>query len=675
MKIKLLSTWSAFTSESRLVSGIKLVSHQKAVWDAMKNPETQVVFDTALTGDGKTLAAILPAFYDYNILDKGLFAYPTNELIRDQARQFKVWSDRLGVNPTIAQLNSRTLAQAIREEGFSKPETLKNFTENDIVLTNPDIFTLIHRFRYNQWKGNIAQTAQIWVNKYRYIVFDEFHIFSAPQIANVLDGIAFIRANTGNRFPTKFLFLSATPDSLLLNALEKAGIKSVIISGHYDHGLQKSDSHRRILHEVDLEFATSQQDRGGIEQWLQENLSIIQQFFKRYPESRGLLIVNSVFAAKRIMNMLREQPDFDISIGENTGLTPQYLREEAMNNAQLIIATSTVDVGVDFAINLLIYESLNAGSFIQRLGRLGRHNRISDKHSQFQTYKAIALVSEWVKQKLELVYQDGAETDRESFFQVIRDRVYQKPQEFQGYVSRWGIALSTIRYAKLFSKKDHYQTLLERYEHEARNLIGEVPKWSKLEFIKSHRSLLDDLETFRGSGLLDVWVHDPATQAITSMNIIRLLSGTDFELIEEEEAKRVNHVFNESFYKNTLGLYARIEKYLKTYEKVEVNFDGDLDRLNINEVQTRRGFWLRANHPKIQKINDHLEKVSLTTCVADPREFDIPTLRRRYRLPALLDLQLVQDCTGCKYPVAFGLDALLLDSLLHWKKSDCVMIV
>jgi CRISPR-associated endonuclease/helicase Cas3 len=595
-------------------------------------------------------------------------------LIRDQARQFKGWSDRLGVCPTIAQLNSRTLTVAMREDGFSKPETLKNFTENDIVLTNPDIFTLIHRFRYNQWKGNVAQIAQIWINKYRYIVFDEFHIFSAPQISNVLDGIAFIRANSDNRFPTKFLFLSATPDKVLVNALEKARINPAIISGNYDHGLQESDSHRRILHEVDLEFATSQHDRGGIEQWLQENLSTIQKFFKKYPESRGLLIVNSVFAAKRIMSMLRGQSDFDISIGENTGLTPQYLREEAMNNAQLIIATSTVDVGVDFAINFLIYESLNAGSFIQRLGRLGRHNRISDKHPQFQDYKAIALVPEWVKQKLELVYQDGAETDRESFFQVIRDQVYQKPQEFQGYVSRWGTALSTVRYAKLFSKKDHYQTLLERYEHEARNLIGEVPKWSKLEFIKSHRSLLDDLETFRGSGLLDVWVHDPVTQAVTNMSIVRLLAGTDFELIEVEKAEKTNYILNEPFYRNKLGLYARIHEYLTTYEKVEVNFAGDLDSLNINEVQTRKGFWLRARHPQIQKINDQLENIPLTTCVADPKEFDIPALRRRYRLPALFDLQLVKDRTGCKYPVAFGLDALLLDSLLHWKKSDCVMI-
>lgn len=668
MKLKLISTWSAFASESETFPGLRLAVHQQKVWDAIQNPNIQVIFDTALTGDGKTLAAILPAFFNQQVVGKSLFAYPTNELIRDQFRQFKIWSDRLKVSPTTVQLNSRTLAAAMREDGFSKPETLKNFSENDIVLTNPDIFTLIHRFRYNHWKGNVAQIAQIWFNQYRYIVFDEFHIFSAPQIANVLDGIAFIRANFPDPSPAKFLFLSATPDQLLLSALEKADIKSEVVSGSYAHGLQQSDIHRRILHEVDLEFVVAQQERGGLEQWLQENLELIKQFFNKYPNSRGLLIANSVFVAKRIVKKLQDDSSFNISVGENTGLTPQYLREEAMSNAQLIVATSTVDVGVDFAINFLIYESLDSGSFIQRLGRLGRHDSISDNHAKFQAYKAIALVPEWVKQKIEVVYKDGMETDRESFFKVIREQIYQKPQEFQGYICRWGTALSTIRYARLSQKKDHYQTLLGRYTREAKQLIGEIPKWDKLDFIKVHKSILDDLETFRGSGLLDVWVYDPVTQAATSMSIIRLLAGTDFELIAEDEARQINHALNEPFYQNKLGLYARIKQYLKTYEKVELHFSGELDHLSLNKAQTRKGFWIQAHHPQIQRISDQLEKLSLTTCVADPKEFDIPALRRRYRLPALFDLNIVQDRTGCKYSVAFGLDALLLDSLLHWKK-------
>lgn len=673
MRIKLLSTWSEYASEPEIAPGIKLVTHQQEVWNAICDPEIQVVFDTALTGDGKTLAGLLPAVRERKSLGKGLFAYPTNELIRDQARQFGEWSGRLDVTPTVGQLNGSQLSALMRKEGFDKPETLLTVaSDNDIVLTNPDIFTLINRFYYDRRWGNIAKTAQKWFAQYRYIVFDEFHIFNAPQVANVLDGIAFIRANSADRYPTKFLFLSATPDKLLLKALNKAGITSKEVQGSYAHGLETSKTHRRILHEVQLELVASQQSLGGIEKWVGENLQTISQFFVKHPESKGLIIANSVFAAKRIVKMLKETPGFNVSLGENTGLTGAEVRKKSMD-AQLIVATSTVDVGIDFAINFLVYESLDAGSFIQRLGRLGRHQG-------FSIYKAIALVPEWVRDKFSELYADESEINRESFFKAVREQVYQKPQEFQGYISRWGSALCSLRYVRLDKQKEQYQTLLERYPQEVKSLIsetGKMPNWGFLKFLKNHEMIIKDLETFRGAGQLDVWMHDPDTKAVTSMNLLRLLSGTDFYLIEEGEAKQISERLNYPFYKNNLGLYACVEDYLKTYETVKLHFTHYLDALNINEAQERKGFRLDACHPTIKQINDKLEYLPLTTCVADPNEFGNNTaaLRRRYTLPALFDLQVVCDRSGTNYPVAFGLDALLLDSLLHWKKANGLMIV
>jgi CRISPR-associated endonuclease/helicase Cas3 len=673
MMITLLSTWSEYALEPEVAPGIRLATHQREVWNAICNPEIQVVFDTALTGDGKTLAGLLPAVKERRLLGKGLFAYPTNELIRDQVRQFGEWSKKLHVTPTVGQLNGPQLSALMREEGFDKPETLQIVaSDNDVILTNPDIFTLINRFYYDQRWGNIAKTAQKWFVQYRYIVFDEFHIFNAPQVANVLDGIAFIRANSADRYPTKFLFLSATPDELLVKALNKAGINPKVVQGSYAHGLETSTTHRRILHEVQLELVSSQQSLGGIETWVNGNLQTIGQFFAQYPESKGLIIANSVFAAKRIVKMLKETPSFSVSIGENTGLTGAEVRKESMD-AQLIIATSTVDVGVDFAINFLVYESLDAGSFIQRLGRLGRHE-------SFSTYRAIALVPDWVRERFSVLYANGSEIDRERFFKTVRENVYQKPQEFQGYLTRWGSALRSLRYARLSKQKQQYQTLLERYPQEVRSLISEtskIPNWGFLKFLENHKMIIKDLETFRGAGQLDVWMHDPGTKAVTSMNLLRLLAGTDFHLIDEDEARNISRRLNCPFYKNNLGLYACVESYLKTYETVKLHFTQYLDALNINEAQERRGFRIDARHSTVKKINDKLEYLPLTTCVADPIEFGNSTsaLRRRYTLPALFDLQIVCDCGGTEYPVAFGLDALLLDSLLHWKKSSGLMIV
>lgn len=661
MKIKLLSTWSKYSQTS--VSHIQLVTHQQEVWESIKN--YQVVFDTALTGDGKTLAAILPAFNERGF-GKALLNYPTNELIRDQAKQIGKWKNKFNLDLQIGELTGAKLASYMSAEGFNKIETLKNVAEgNNLIATNPDIFTLIHRFYYNRRFGNIAQIAEYWLTYYRYIVFDEFHVFSAPQIANVLDGIAFNRASLGERFAAKFLFLSATPDNILLRVLDKAGITTKVIKGEYAHDLKKSNTHRRILHEVDLDLVSSEQSNGGIENWVFENLEYIKQFFSQHPKSKGLIIANSVFAAKRIVRTL-ENANLGLSIGENTGLTGAKIKEDAMNK-QLIIATSTVDVGVDFAINFLIYESLDAGTFIQRLGRLGRHDG-------FTTYQAIALVPDWVKDKFSEIYSNETEVDRESFFTNVREKVYQQPQKFDRYLSRWGCVLSTIRYFFLNQQKEQYKTLIERYAQEATQLVGKTPKWYRLNELKEHKIIVKDLETFRGAGQLDIWINDPDTNAVRSISLLRLLAGTDFEIISEDEAQEISRNLNEPFYKNNLGLYARITQYLSSYELVEVTFTDYLDRLVLNIAQERKGFFIQSRHKEIKKINEKIEYLPLTTCVADPSKYDIKALRRIYRLPALFELHKVLDLSRKNYPVAFGLDALLLDSLLYWQKTDEIFI-
>ncbi|MFM6306989.1 MAG: type I-D CRISPR-associated helicase Cas3', partial [Dolichospermum sp.] len=81
-------------------------------------------------------------------------------------------------------------------------------------------------------------------------------------------------------------------------------------------------------------------------------------------------------------------------------------------------------------------------------------------------------------------------------------------------------------------------------------------------------------------------------------------------------------------------------------------------------------FFIQCCHRAIKKINEQLEYLSITTCVADSGKYDIKTLRRRYRLPALFDLHKVVDSSNQEYAVAFGLDALLLDSLLYWQKTN-----
>ena len=86
-------------------------------------------------------------------------------------------------------------------------------------------------------------------------------------------------------------------------------------------------------------------------------------------------------------------PAHGLIVGENTGLSGKSAKDKSLL-ADLVFGTSTIDVGVDFKINLLIFESSDAGNFIQRLGRLGRHDGYEKDGQQikFKKYTAYALV-------------------------------------------------------------------------------------------------------------------------------------------------------------------------------------------------------------------------------------------------------------------------------------------
>jgi len=57
---------------------------------------------------------------------------------------------------------------------------------------------------------------------------------------------------------------------------------------------------------------------------------------------------------------------------------------------------------VDFQINFLVFESRDGGSFLQRLGRMGRHTGYTrnGQNFDFQDYRAYALVPGWIADRL-----------------------------------------------------------------------------------------------------------------------------------------------------------------------------------------------------------------------------------------------------------------------------------
>jgi CRISPR-associated endonuclease/helicase Cas3 len=204
-----------------------LVWHQLATLKALRDPAIDVVINIAMTGDGKSLAAQLDVLQG-NVCAIAL--YPTNELARDQETQTRHYIELFKpVNdPRVTRLSGAELEIYAENEGISKAAAISTRTsQSEVLLTNPDIFHYLHRRAYitpddspDKLYGRIDKDFDLFI-------FDEFHVYAAPQVASVINTMLLLRSTNRHK---KFLLLSATPDQQLIQRLEKAGFRCQIIN-------------------------------------------------------------------------------------------------------------------------------------------------------------------------------------------------------------------------------------------------------------------------------------------------------------------------------------------------------------------------------------------------------------------------------------------------------------
>ncbi len=671
MKLQLLETWSRRHTAPcpwELPKDYVLATHQWAVYEALQDPAVDVVFNVAMTGDGKSLAAYLPLLRaPKGSSARGLYAYPTNELIRDQERQLTGLQADFQRKLRHSRVDGDALSDYQRQAEASRYIAIQDLLHGtDCVLTNPDIFTLILNFHYVPRGGNPATLAQKLANWFSFYVFDEFHIYDAHQVGTILDAMLFLKAQRQGS-PLKFVFLSATPSRILLRHLQAAGLRHVTIAGDYRHGPRPGGEFRSILAPVALELVPL--DRGTLE-WFRTNVGLIRDFFARNPVARGLVVVNSVFTAMQLTDYLRTALP-ELRVASNTGLTGSEERRQA-DTADLIIATSTVDVGVDFRINLLIFESLDAGSFIQRLGRLGRHRHCPQ--GTFAEYQAIALLPGYLVQRFQLHFADGQNVARTELYNAVKgeqgEGIFPQPNRFDGYLPRWSVLNSMWRAHQLQQDHTRYGSVGAAYQRLAAGVFaytGAARDRARALKQAPYQAVAHALCAFRGGGQPDVWVHTPEARGVTHYSLFRLLAGTEFSFLTEAEAERICRRVDSPFYKPLLELYARIESFREERLPYQVRFQGRLTDAGLEQAVDRRGFYLEARRPEMLRINDCLLAAPLaTTATRDSTD----VLRRRLALPPLFALYPVVDESGATFSVAFGQDALLLDSLLYRRAAS-----
>ena len=162
----------------------------------------------------------------------------------------------------------------------------------------------------------------------------------------------------------RYLFLSATPNPQMLEKLDKSGFNYYCIDpiANLKYQFPKKFSQikeleyqnwRQVSRKIDLSFVPLESNFQASESWLKVNKDLILRYFQDFPHSKGAIILNSIATVKRLVPIFRELlKPHGLTVGENTGLSGTKTKLESLA-CDLALGTSTIDVGVDFKINLV----------------------------------------------------------------------------------------------------------------------------------------------------------------------------------------------------------------------------------------------------------------------------------------------------------------------------------
>jgi CRISPR-associated endonuclease/helicase Cas3 len=711
MQITTLPVYSKLADETklpreivqRLPKGWQLSEHQLETYKALIDPTIDVVINTAMTGDGKSLAAYLPTLV---LRDHRAFGmYPTIELSRDQERQFADYCTQFGRTIRRESLWGAKLGARVEQyphfkrRGEALAELFNNY---EVLLTNPDIFNLVMNYRYESGLFSSQELPYSLATNFNDFIFDEFHIFSMPQIIAALTAMVFFRCYRGDDWERpRFLFSSATTDPTLLEMITRCGLNAKVISGVYAN--EPTTGYRPVLHPATLNVHQSG-EREDAEQWIAAHLEMIAAHWSQAsdPRPKGVIIVNSVAAARRIVALLQSTltKDHGITIGENSGLVDDIRRAEALHACDIVVGTSTIDVGVDFNISFLIFESTDGGSFLQRLGRLGRVRRDERPFAHYEAHALINSKTPWIYEKLiqgleQHGIREGHAVDRATVLREVVQSAFPTATDFQHYAKRWGAlqaahVITTLentdrrkgregafdalaqtlrqRYAAMF-KLDTFDNVMKRYwvfAPDDRKKKRDPERWQECKYI------CDEILGFRGSspfqvGLWDASITPPAFLTYDAFSLLpsatyTISSVADYQsasgLLQEAVDEKLRHTMKG---KGERPLVLRVERFNTEREMLKLAISGvDVHTLTQQVLVLSQFVVIEPRSQALSDFNAALKRQEVV-CYISP--FETGELRRRLHLPPFFPLySLVDRRNGREYAIAFGKTALLLEA-------------
>lgn len=356
------------------------LQHQVNVFEAAKTHD--LILDLAPTGTGKTNAGASVLLHNHD--RNAVYIAPTNALIEQQTKALETFVQEAGLphivkaasawhvkqwpEDRVGKRSGEKLYNVLREPATIFPECSGSPI---LLVTNPDIFYYATFFAYNNLdRSNIASE---FYRSFATVIFDEFHLYNAKQLVSLFFYLALSQVFGYFQNNRKVILLTATPEPTCKAALEtlrNSGVKIAEIDGKEDHqNLIPSQT------AVNLEIRQQLEKDPLIAEIAQEVIQRLQA----YPNQNGAVILDSKDTLNRISDQLRAK-GLENKVGRILGNTPLKDRKIAAQK-QVILATSTVDVGFNFEkkpeperqnLDWLIFSSRDRASFWQRIGRVGR---------------------------------------------------------------------------------------------------------------------------------------------------------------------------------------------------------------------------------------------------------------------------------------------------------------
>jgi len=357
-----------------------VLQHQFEVYKAAKTHD--IVLDLAPTGTGKTKAGLSVIHHNKN--RNAIYIAPTNALIEQQTEAAQRFVEATGLTHVVKAVSAKQVREWPNNRvGKRSGEKIYNLLREPatifpecggrplLLVTNPDIFYYAAFFQYgSKDRTNIASQ---FYSGFSTIIFDEFHLYDAKQLVSLLFYLALSKVFGYFEQGRKIVLLTATPEPACQSALELLSRKETRI--------KLVDGQNDSRHQIPSQTTVVLELRKYLEKesLITEIVAEVIVRLRNQPDRYGAVILDSKDTLNRISDQLRDR-GYEQYVGRITGDTPQERRFTAAQK-QVILATSTVDVGFNFEreieaerqnLDWLIFSSRDRFSFWQRIGRVGR---------------------------------------------------------------------------------------------------------------------------------------------------------------------------------------------------------------------------------------------------------------------------------------------------------------